>query len=138
MTFRIFACVAFAVMFGCGKTSTSPTPVVACNAAVITIGLFTNGAPASPGQGQVWSSYFGATVLPSQASVYVVDLNYAPNGCVTSWTAVSSDTSAVQLSPASGTGPGQVELFIPANMGAARSTLVNIAGQTASIAQSGR
>jgi hypothetical protein len=132
-------CVALASMLaGCDKETTSPTPV-ACNSTSITIGLFSNGAPASPGQGQVWTSYFGATVLPAPASVYVVDINFSPAGCVaTSWTAVSSDTSAVQVSPASGSGRGQVELFIPGNDGAQRSTLVTIAGQTATITQSGR
>ena len=86
----------------------------------------------------VWTSYFQATVLPAQSSVYVVDVNFAPTGCLTSWTAVSSDTSAVQLSPASGTGRSQVELFMPANSGEQRSTLVTIAGQTATITQAGR
>lgn len=137
---RIHVCVAFAAMAsGCGSSAgpTGPTAPVECSTA-ITIGIFSNGAPASPGQGMVWTSYFQATVLPVQASVYVVDLNSAPPGCLTPWTAVSADTSAVQLSPASGTGRSQVELFMPANTGAQRSTLVTIAGQTASITQSGR
>jgi hypothetical protein len=86
----------------------------------------------------VWTSYFQATVLPAQASVYVVDINFAPAGCLTAWTAVSVNTSAVQLSAASGTGRSQVELFMPANTGAQRSTLVTIAGQTGSITQAGR
>jgi hypothetical protein len=139
MLIRIPVWFAFAVMLsGCGSSSpTTPTPPVACNAA-ITIGLFSNGAPASPGQGMVWTQYFGATVLPAQASVYVVDVNFAPAGCLTPWTAVSANTSAVQLSPASGTGRGQVELFMPANTGAQRSTLVTIAGQTATVTQAGR
>lgn len=83
-------------------------------------------------------SYFEATALPAQPSVYVVDLNFTPAGCVGTWTAVSSDTSAVQLSPASGSGRSQVELFMPANTGAQRTTVVTIAGQTASITQRGR
>ena len=86
----------------------------------------------------IWTAYFQTTVLPAQASVYVVDINSAPTGCLTSWTAVSADTSAVQLSPPSGTGRSQVELFMPANTGEQRSTLVTIAGQTASITQAGR
>jgi hypothetical protein len=86
----------------------------------------------------VWSSHFGATILPAEPSVYVVDLNFAPAGCLATWTAVSADTSAVQLSPASGSGRSQVELFMPADTGAQRSTLVTIAGQTASITQRGR
>ena len=128
-------CAVFAAMLsGCGTDgATSPTP---CGNAVITIGIFPNGAPPSPGQGLVWTSHFSATVVPAQPTVYVVDLNFAPAGCVATWTAVSADTSAVQLSPASGSGRSQVELFMPANnTGAQRSTLVTIAGQTASITQ---
>ena len=86
----------------------------------------------------VWTSYFQATVLPAQASVYVVDINSTPAGCLTTWTAVSANTAAVQLSPASGTGRSQVELFMPANTGEQRSTLVTIAGQAATITQAGR
>ena len=86
----------------------------------------------------VWTSYFQSTVLPAQASVYVVDLNFVGDVCLTAWTAVSADTSAVQLSPRAGTGRSQVELFMPANSGAQRSTVVTIAGQTATITQAGR
>jgi hypothetical protein len=134
MIVRSLLCAAFAVMLSACDT-TSPTPV--CGP-VITIGVFSNGAPPSPGQNMLWTSHFAATVLPAQATVYVVDLNFAPAGCVATWTAVSADTSAVQLSPASGSGKGQVELFMPVNTGAQRSTSVTIAGQTASITQSGR
>jgi hypothetical protein len=84
----------------------------------------------------VWTSYFRATVLPAlpaQPSLYVVDITSPPAGCLTTWTAVSANMSAVQRSPASGTGRGQVELFMPANTGDQRSTLVTIAGQTASL-----
>ncbi len=112
--------------------------MVACRDTLITIGVFSNGAPASPGQGMVWTSHFEATVLPAQPSVYVVDISFAPAGCMATWRAVSADTSAVQLSPASGSGRSQVELFMPENTGAQRSTLVTIAGQTASITQRGR
>ena len=132
--------ITLLVVSACGdraSTVTTPSPV-ACGGAVITIGVFSNGAPASPGQGMVWTSHFEATVLSVQPSVYVVDINFAPAGCLATWTAVSADTSAVQLSPASGSGRSQVELFMPANTGAQRSTLVTIAGQTASIAQNGR
>jgi hypothetical protein len=94
-------------------------------------------APPTPGQGMVWTTYFAATILPSQATAYVVDVNAAPSGCLTSWTAVSANTSAVQLSPAGGSGRGQVELFMPANLGAQRSD-VTIAGQRATIVQAGR
>jgi hypothetical protein len=142
MAIRFFMCVAFAAMLsGCGDSMdpTGPTPPVACTTA-ITIGRFTNGAPASPGQGMVWSAHFQSTVLTAQSSVYVVDLNSTPSGCLTNWTAVSADTSAVQLSPASGgVGHKQVELFMPANnTGAQQSTLVTIAGQTATVMQAGR
>ena len=140
MMIRICVCVAFAAMLsGCDPATdpTTPTSPIACRSA-ITIGVFSNGAPASPGQGMVWTSYFQTTVLPAQASVYVVDINSAPAGCLTTWTAVSANTSAVQLSPASGTGRSQVELFMPANASTARSTLVTIAGQAASITQAGQ
>lgn len=147
MLIRILVCTFAAMLSGCGSsatptspTSPSTTPPVACSAA-ITIGIFPNGAPASPGQGMLWTSYFLATVLPAQPSVYVVDINSSPAGCLPSaptWTAVSANTSAVQLSPASGSGRSQLELFMPANTGAQRSTLVTIAGQTASITQAGR
>jgi hypothetical protein len=139
MSIRIPVCIAFAAMLsGCGSSAdpTSPTSPVGCST-TITIGIFRM-APASPGQGMVWTSYFQATVLPAQPSVYFVDINSAPAGCLTAWTAVSANTSAVQLSPASGTGRSQVELFMPANTGAQWSTLVTIAGQTASITQAGR
>ncbi len=86
----------------------------------------------------VWTSYFQSTVLPAQASVYVVDLDFMGSACLTAWTAVSADTSAVQLSPGAGTGRSQVELFMPANNGAQRSTRVTIAGQAATITQAGR
>ena len=136
---RIAVGVAFALtVAGCDSSDpTSPTPT-ACSATAITIGRFTNGAPASPGQGMVWTSYFESTSLSADASVYIVDLNFSPSGCVANWTAVSADTSAVQLSPAAGTGRGQVELFMPPNNGAQRSTRVTIAGQTATITQRGR
>jgi len=140
MLIRILVCVGFAAMLsGCGTSAdpAAPTSTVGCTT-TITIGMFSNGAPASPGQGMVWTSYFQATVLPAQPSVYVVDINSSPAGCLAGWTAVSADTSAVQLSPASGTGRSQVELFMPANIGAQRSTLATIAGQTASITQAGR
>lgn len=135
---RILVCVAFSTtLSGCGGPEEPTSPPVACSI-TITIGVFSNGAPASPGQGMVWTSYFQATVLPAQSSVYVVDINATPAGCLIGWTAVSADTSAVQLSPRSGIGRGQVELFMPANTGAQRSTLVTIAGDTASITQAGR
>jgi hypothetical protein len=127
-----------AILSGCGGSGpTSPTSPATCTP-TITIGRFSTGAPASPGQGMVWTSHFQSTVLPAQSSVYIVDLNFAPSGCVAGWTAVSADTCAVQLSPSSGAGRGQVELFIPANPGAQRSTLVTIAGQAVSITQVAR
>jgi len=141
MGIRFSLCIAFAVMLSsCGSDSepTSPTPVSACTDAVITIGAFSNGSPVSPGQGLLWTSYFGANILPAQPLVYVVDINFGGAGCGSTWTAVSADTSAVQLSPASGVGKSQVELFMPANPGAQRTTLITIAGKTALITQRGQ
>jgi hypothetical protein len=92
----------------------------------------------SPVQGLAYVSFFSTKVFPPAPDVYLVDVNAGPPGCLTPWTAVSADTSAVQLSPAAGRGRGQVELFIPGNSGAARSTVVLIAGQAATIAQAGR
>jgi hypothetical protein len=133
---RIPVWLALAAMLsGCGSSAGPTTPT--CTVA-ITIGRFPNGSPASPGQGMVWTSYFQATVLPAQATVYAVDLNFTPAGCLTPWTAVSANTSAVQLSPASGSGRGQVELFMPANSGEQRSTVVTIAGQSATVTQAAR
>ena len=134
---RIPVCVALAAMLsGCGSSGgpTSPTSPVTCSAA-ITIGRFSNGSPPSPGQGAVWTSYFQTALIPAQPTVYVVDINFTPAGCLTPWTAVSANTSAVQLSPASGTGRGQVELFMPANTGEQRSTVVTIAGQSVAVTQ---
>ena len=92
----------------------------------------------SPVQGLAYASFFSTKVFPPASDVYLVDVNAAPPGCVTPWTAVSVNTSAVQVSPAAGRGRGQVELFIPENTGAPRSTVVTIAGQAATIAQAGR
>jgi hypothetical protein len=116
---------------------TPPAPPVSCTSA-ITLGLFAN-APPSPGQGLEWTAYFAATLLPAQGTVYIVDINGAPIGCAGgAWSAVSASTGAVQLSPAGGSGRGQVELFMPANAGPQRTTSVTIAGQTATITQAGR
>lgn len=136
MIVRVALCILIAVPLA-GCTTTSPSQL-ACSNTVITIGMFPNGAPPSPGQGFAWGSHFAATVVPAQASVYIVDLHFSPADCQSTWTAVSADTSAVQLSPGSGRGQAQVELFMPANNGAQRSTLVTIAGQTATITQAGR
>jgi hypothetical protein len=91
MLIRIPVCVAFAAMLsGCGSSAEGPTSPVGCSTA-ITIGIFSNGSPASPGQGMAWTSYFQATVLPAQPSVYVTDINSAPAGCLTTWMAVSAN-----------------------------------------------
>ena len=92
----------------------------------------------SPVQGLAYASFFSTKVFPPVPDVYLVDVNAAPPGCLTPWSAVSANTSAVQLSPAGGSGRGQVELFIPANTGGGRSTAVTIAGQAVTIAQAGR
>lgn len=127
-----------AVLTGCGPSAAPAAPRPACST-TITIGRLPNGSPASPGQGPVWTAYFGGTALTAQSSVYVVDISFGSAGCSTAWTASSADTTAVQLSPAIGVGRGQVELFMPDNAGAQpRSTVVTIADQTASITQAGR
>jgi hypothetical protein len=136
MLIRILACIAVPAAFsGCGS-STSPTspPPSACTFTV-TMASFTT--TPSPAQGTRYEFYFSSNLLAPVAAVYLVDVNAAPPGCTTAWTAVSANTSAVQLSPAGGSSRGQVELFIPANTGAQRSTPVTIAGQTATIAQLG-
>ena len=126
------------MLAGCDSAApAAPTPPAGC-VTVITIGAFSNGAPPSPGQGLEWTLHFRATVLPAQSSVYLVDITSSPAGCLGAWTAVSADGNAVQLSPVSGAGRGQVELFMPANAGAQRSTQVTIAGQTATVTQAGR
>ena len=92
----------------------------------------------SPAQGTRYEFFFGGNVLAPAVAVYLVDVNAAPTGCTTAWTAVSANTGAVQVSPAGGSGRGQVELFIPANTGVQRATVVTIAGQAATITQSGQ
>jgi hypothetical protein len=97
---RLLLVAAALVGAGCGSsTSPTPAPAPAVCTFTITIGMFPI-APPTPGQGMVWTTYFAATILPSQATVYLVDVNAAPSGCLTSWTAVSANTSAVRLSPA--------------------------------------
>jgi hypothetical protein len=126
-----------AVCAGCGGNSTSITsPADTTCTFTVTMTSFTS--TPSPVQGLAYASFFSTKVFPPASDVYLVDVNAAPPGCLTPWTAVSTDTSAVQLSPAAGRGRGQVELFIPANGGAPRSTAVTIAGQAATIAQAGR
>jgi hypothetical protein len=135
MLVRIPVCVACAAMLaGCGGSS-GPTSPSRCTTA-ITIGRLSNGSPVSPGQGLAWTTYFQATLLPARPAVFIVDINSSPPGCLAGWTAVSADTSVVQLSPSRGTGRGQVELFITPNTGAQRSTVVTIAEQSVVITQS--
>jgi len=126
-----------AVGAGCGGHSTSITsPADTTCTFTVTMTSFTS--TPSPVQGLAYASFFSTKVFPATSDVYLVDVNAGPSGCLTPWTAVSADTSAVQLSPGGGSGRGQVELFMPANTGAQRSTLVTIAGQTATITQAGR
>ena len=128
-----------AVCANCGGQSTSTTsPSVADTNCTFTVTMTSFTSTPSPVQGLAYASFFSTNVLPPVPAVYLVDVNAAPPGCLTAWTAVSADTSAVQLSPAGGSSRGQVELFVPANTGAARSTAVTIAGQRAMIAQAGR
>jgi len=91
----------------------------------------------SPAQGTRYEFFFSSTVLAPAAAVYLVDVNAAPVGCTTTWTAISANRDAVQLSPAGGRGRGQVELFIPQNTGPARSTALTIAGWQAIVSQAG-
>jgi hypothetical protein len=93
--------------------------------------------PPPPVEGLPYALFFSTKVFPPASAVYLVDVNAGPPGCQMPWTAVSANTSAVQLSPAGGRGRGQVELFLPPNTGAPRSTVVTIAGEAATIAQAG-
>ena len=135
----VLAAIA-ALSFGCSDTPapTTPTPTPTVCTVTITIGRFDNGSPASPGQGLFWTAYFQTTVLSADASVYAVDVVPSPADCLPSWTAVSANTAAVQVSPAASGSHHLVELFMPANPGPQRSTLVTIAGQTATVTQAGR
>ena len=94
----------------------------------------------SPSQGAPWLSFFSTNVTQAVGAVaYFVDVDAAPSGCLpATWTAVSANTSAVQLSPPSGNGSSRVEIFPTTNTGPARSTAVTIAGQTATLTQAGR
>jgi hypothetical protein len=125
------------VCAGCGGSSSpaSPTEPTAC-AFTVTMTSFTT--TPSPAQGTRYGLFFLTSLVASASAVYLVDVNAAPIGCTTAWTAVSANRDAVQLSPAGGSGRGQVELFVPANTGAPRSTDVVIAGERATIVQAGR
>jgi hypothetical protein len=122
---------------GCGSSS-SPTAPIGSPTCTFTVTISSFPQTPVPTQGTRYGFFFANNILPSTAAVYLVDVNAAPIGCTTPWTAVSGSTSAVQLSPAFGSGAGQVELFIPANTGAQRSTDVTIAGEKATIVQAGR
>jgi hypothetical protein len=111
-----------------------PTRLTGCSFTV-TMTSFTS--TPSPVQGTRYDFFFSNTILASASAVFLVDVNAAPIECTTAWTAVSANTSAVQVSPVGGSGQGQVELFIPANSGAPRATEVTIAGVRATIQQAG-
>ena len=132
----LFAAIP-SVFSACGRAASPTSPAITACTYTLTIGSFT-AAPPSPAQGLPYASYFSATLLPAQASVYLIDVISAPAGCQIPWAAVSASNTAVQVSPASGSGRGQVELFMPQNAGAQRSTTVTIAGQAAAITQAGR
>jgi hypothetical protein len=123
----------------CAACDSSSGPAMATPPAdctfTVTMTSFT--ATPSPVQGTRYDFFFSSTTLAPTAAVFLVDVNAAPPGCTTAWTAVSANREAVQLSPAGGTARGQVELFIPANAGAARATAVTIAGQQAIVSQAG-
>ncbi len=122
---------------GCGSSSTPAVPTGPTDCTfTVTMTSFTT--TPSPAQGTRYEFFFSINIQASAAAVYLVDVNAAPVGCTTAWTAISANRDAVQLSPAGGGGRGQVELFIPQNMGVARSTAVTIAGQQAIVSQAGR
>lgn len=121
-------------------TSTmSPTPGdpnATCTFSVTMFMFPDRGAPAPTGT--PFATFFGNNVLVAGSAVYFVDVNATPNGCGTAWTAVSGNTGAVQVSPASGRGVGRVEIFIPPNTGANRSSTLTVAGLSATITQNGQ
>ena len=121
----------------CGGCSPSTPAVPTGCTFTITMTSFST-APPSPAQGIRYELFFSSNVLAPAAGVYLVDVNAAPAGCTTAWTAISANRDAVQLSPAGGIGRGQVELFIPPNTGVARTTAVTIAGWQAIVSQAGR
>ena len=122
----------------CGGCDSSSPPAAPTDCTfTLTLTSFPT-APPSPAQGMRFESFFSSNVLVPAAAAYLVDVNAAPAGCATEWTAISANRDAVQLSPAGGRGRGQVELFIPQNTGVARSTVVTIAGSQAIVSQSGR
>jgi len=135
----ILVCAAVPVLFfGCGSPSSPTSPPTVPSACTFTVTMTSFTSTPSPAQGTRYEFFFASNVQAPAAVVYLVDVNAAPSGCTTAWTAASANTSAVQVSPAGGGGRGQVELFIPANAGAQRATLVTIAGQSATITQLGR
>ena len=122
---------------GCGSSSAPAVPTGPTDCTfTVTMTSFTT--TPSPAQGTRFEFFFSSNILASAAAVYLVDVNAAPFGCTTAWTAISANRDAVQLSPAGGSGRGQVELFIPQNTGLARSTSVTIAGWQAIVSQAGR
>jgi hypothetical protein len=140
-TWTTFLCGATAIVVcaACGSsptTTTSPSGSPTPCTFTVTMTSFTS--TPSPAQGTRYQFFFSSAILPSTAAIYLVDVNAAPTGCATAWQAVASNRDAVNLSPASGTGRGQVELFMPANTGAQRSTDVTIAGERATVVQAGR
>ena len=131
----------FATVIGvCGGCESSPSPAVPTGPTdctfTVTMTSFTT--TPSPAQGMRYELFFSTNVLVPAAAVYLVDVNAGPVGCTTTWTAISGNRDAVQLSPAGGGGRGQVELFIPQNTGLPRSTAVTIAGWQAIVSQAGR
>ena len=121
----------------CGGCDSSSTPAAPTDCTfTVTMTSFTT--TPSPAQGMRYELFFSSIVLVPAAAVYLVDVNAAPVGCTTEWTAISANRDAVQLSPLGGRGRGQVELFIPPNTELARSTAVTIAGRQAIVSQAAR
>ena len=131
----VVCAIVIGVCTGCGNgNSSTPTAPTTCTFTV-TMTSFTT--TPSPAEGTRYEFFFSSTTLAPAAAVFLVNVNAGPAGCTTAWTAVSANRDAVQLSPAGGSGRGQVELFIPLNTGAARATAVTIAGQQAIVSQAG-
>jgi hypothetical protein len=130
----VLSATMIGVCAGCDNTS----PPVAPTDCIFTVTMTSIPPTPSPVQGMLYESFFASNILVPAAAVYLVDVNAAPVGCTTAWTALSANRDTVQLSPAGGAGRGQVELFIPPNTGAARSTAVTIAGWQAIVSQAGR
>src|SRR5258707_648083 len=93
---RILVCALIpAILSGCGST-TSPTTPPAASACTFTVTITSLNTIPLPAQGTRYEFFFASTVVGASAAGYLVDVNAAPDGCSTPWTAASANTSAVQ------------------------------------------